>query len=128
MEIRDEDLPKSNDKDLVPIEMLNYVRDKAIIFLNNILKTLEYRRGGLPKELYMSLKTKTILARQRVESVRAYAIHKMMKFKSRYTLIEQRFEEWMIYSIKTRNGMIYDLCNRLKECIKEVGLEVIAGY
>lgn len=127
MDIQDEELPKVRDTDVLPLAMLDYVRTKALEFLVNLDTKLEARRSSLPNDFYTCLKVESRLSRDRVESLRAYAIHKILKMKARETLVEHRFEEWMIYSIKARNKEVYKLCNILKQAVDQVLLPTNLG-
>lgn len=120
IDIKDEDLPKIQEGDIVPMAQLNYIRDQAIEFLEGIALILKRRKATLPEDFYTSLKLETDICRERIESARAYTIHKIQKIRLKESLVEHLFEEWMIFSIKLRNKAIYDYCSYLKDKVKDV--------
>ena len=50
IDIKDEDPPKIDDYDIVPIAQLNYIREKALTFLDNIERILNSRQASLPED------------------------------------------------------------------------------
>lgn len=120
IDIKDEDLPKIQENEIVPMAHLNYIRGQAIEFLENITLILNQRKTTLPGEIYSSLSTEVNICRERVESIRAYTIHKIQKIRLKETLVEHLFEEWMIFSIKIKNKSIYDYCSYLKDKVRDV--------
>jgi hypothetical protein len=119
MELRDDELPRISDKEPVPLELLNFVQEKALGFLAHVEEQITARRSSLPEQMVNTLEFQIQEVRRRINGVRSFAIHKILKYKYRQTLIEHRLEEWMIYSIKTRNEMIYELACKLKDLVKD---------
>lgn len=46
-------------------------------------------------------------------------IHKILKVKIKSTYFVHRIEDWIVHSIKTENGMIYEQISDIKNCIKK---------
>lgn len=120
IDIKDDSLPKISDKDMVPYAYFDFIREKAHEYLETVKINLKARKHSLPKDFYECMRHEVEIARERVEGIRAFAIHKIQKLRVRETLLEQMFEEWLIYSVKARNKVIYEYCSYLKEKVANV--------
>lgn len=128
MDLKDDSLPKINEKDMVPFAYLDFIREKANEYLDSIKANLKSRKHNLPKDFYECMKQEVLISKERVEGIRAFAIHKIQKLRVRETLLEQMFEEWLIFSIKNRNKVVYDYCTYLKEKVANVNASKIGRF
>lgn len=121
IDIKDDSLPKINEKEMVPYAYFDYIREKALDYLASIKLNLKSRKQSLPDEFFDCMMLEVEIAKDRVEGIRAFAIHKIQKLRVRETLLEQMFEEWLIFSVKSRNKVVYEYCSYLKEKVDTVG-------
>jgi hypothetical protein len=128
IDIKDDALPKISEKEIVPHAYFDYVREKALEYLDGIKATLKSRKSSLPRDFYQCMKLEVAIAKERVEGIRSYAIHKIQKLRVRETLLEQMFEEWLIYSVKARNKIVYDYCSYLKDKVTKVEISQSGRY
>lgn len=120
IDIKDDSLPKISEKEMVPYAYFDFIREKALEYLTSIKNTLKARKHNLPKDFLDCMNLEVELAREKVEGIRSYAIHKIQKLRVRETMLEQMFEEWLIFAVKNRNKVIYEQCSYLKEKVNNV--------
>lgn len=128
IDIKDDSLPKVNEKEMVPYAYFDFIREKALDYLASIKLSLKSRKQGLPDEFFDCMMLEVEIAKNRVEGIRAFAIHKIQKLRVRETLLEQMFEEWLIFSVKNRNKVVYEYCSYLKEKVDSVDSNYLGKY
>lgn len=120
IEIHDEDLPTINDNEVLPLNRLEFIENKANEFLRSFEGSLKKKAREANEEFVECLRAEMRNVGARIYNMKNFLIHNILKMKGRQSLLEHRFDEWMIFSIKRRNAIVYDYCNYLKDAIHKV--------
>lgn len=111
------DQPAVDPEELIPHNAIYFQQHGAEEYFEQMLTKLNEKRDNFPPKMLEVQDCEIKDAFERLQNLKDYIVHKIKKIKLRYTAFVHRMEDWIVFSVKTENSLIYDLINSIKECI-----------
>lgn len=112
-----EDLPDINTNELVPYTRIDYVIATCEDSFDELIEKM-MENENLPIEFVECIKHEIKESINRIQGAKRYIVHKIKKTRVIYANLQHRMQDWVVYSCKTENSLIYDLCTHILDCIR----------